>query len=94
MTGDLCKYKDMFGKPNEGSHSYRIPIINLAVVDILFTAAVAYGINYSEVFMNNTWNSFWIILVILVIIGIIAHKAFCVDTQLNKYIFGEKKTIL
>jgi hypothetical protein len=36
----LCKYKDMFGKPNTGVHKYRL--FNIAVVDVLATIAVAF----------------------------------------------------
>ena len=28
----LCQYKDIFGKPGEGAHSYRVA--NVAVVDV------------------------------------------------------------
>jgi hypothetical protein len=78
----LCEYKDLFGKPMEDLHAYRIPIVNLATVDVVITAAAAYGISQ---YYNS---SFWMVLVILFIIGIASHKIFCVDTQLNKYIFG------
>lgn len=36
------KYKDIFGKPNEGVHAIRIPIINLAAVDVIGTILIAY----------------------------------------------------
>lgn len=81
----LCQYKDAFGKPNEGMHKYRIPIINLGAVDVASTAVGALAINY--LFFPE--HSFWLVFAIVIIIGIFVHKAFCVDTQLNKYIFGE-----
>ena len=37
---NLCKYKDIFGKPNKGVHSYRL--FNFAIVDVLATVFVAY----------------------------------------------------
>jgi hypothetical protein len=78
----LCKYKDIAGKPNEDAHFYRIPIINLAIVDVAVTVAAAYGI-------SKYYNmSFFVMVFILFIIGIAVHKIFCVDTQLNKYILG------
>lgn len=78
----FCKYKDLFGKPGEDVHAYRIPIINLAVVDVAVTVAAAYGI-------SKYYNiSFCVMIIILFIIGIVSHKIFCVDTQLNKYILG------
>jgi hypothetical protein len=79
----LCKYKDIFGKPNEDAHSHRIPIINLATVDVILTIAASYGISK----YYNT--SFFIMTIILFIIGIVSHEVFCVDTQLNKYIFNK-----
>ena len=32
---DLCKYKDIFGKPNTGAHKYRF--FNIAIVDVAVT---------------------------------------------------------
>ena len=32
---EFCKYKDLFGKPGEGVHSYRI--FNIAIVDVILT---------------------------------------------------------
>jgi hypothetical protein len=83
----LCKYKNIFGEPNKGFHSYRISIINLAVVDVLATTIATYAI---QQYIFPTY-SFGFILIIMFIIGIISHKVFCVDTQLNKYIFNKKK---
>lgn len=37
---DLCKYKDILGRPNEGVHSFRI--FNIAIVDVLLTILAAY----------------------------------------------------
>ena len=34
-----CKYKDIFGKPNEGIHSFRI--FNISVIDTLLTIFLA-----------------------------------------------------
>ena len=40
----LCKYKDIFGKPNEGVHKYRL--FNIAIVDMSFTIIAAAIIAY------------------------------------------------
>jgi len=81
MFDFLCKYKDYFGKPGEGSHSYRF--LNLAIVDVILTIIGSYIIsrifNYS--FLNTT--------IFLFILAIIMHKIFCVDTTLNLLIFGQ-----
>lgn len=76
---NLCKYKDMFGKPNEGAHSYRI--FNIAIVDVLATIIVAYII--SDMYNYNFYKT----LGILFIIGIIAHRLFCVRTTIDKLLF-------
>jgi len=73
----LCKYKDIFGKPNEGIHSYRL--LDLAIMDIIFTIIAAYLI--SIVYGNFKCN-----LIILFILSIILHKIFCVDTTIIKWI--------
>ena len=75
----LCKYKDIFGKPREGVHSYRF--LDFAIIDIIFTIIGAYIISkYSN-------YNFYKILLFLFILGIILHKLFCVNTKLNSIIF-------
>ncbi len=76
----LCQYKDIFGKPGEGVHSYRIA--NVAVVDVLFTVIGAYLI--AKLFKLKFLKT----LIVLFILGIIAHKVFCVKTTVDKAIFG------
>ena len=77
---DLCHYKDIFGRPREGAHSYRI--FNIAVVDVAATIVVAYVI--SRVFGFVFWKS----LVVLFIVGVISHRAFCVRTTVDKLVFA------
>ncbi len=76
----LCKYADMFGKPNTGVHSYRL--FNIAIVDVIFTIIGGYFI--SKYFGYNTKNT----IIILFLIGIFVHRLFCVDTTINRLIFG------
>lgn len=76
---DLCHYKDIFGHPREGAHAYRV--FDIAVVDVVATIIVAFII-------SRTFNlSFWKSLVTLFIIGILAHRAFCVRTTIDKLAF-------
>ena len=79
MKNPLCKYKDMFGKPNEGVHRYRI--FNIAVVDVVSTIVVAFLISY---FFEYT---FWKTLIILFLLGIFFHRIFCVRTTIDKLLF-------
>lgn len=80
---DLCHYKDIFGKPREGAHAYRI--LDIAVVDVAATVIVAFVI--SRVFGFIFWKS----LVVLFIVGVISHKMFCVRTTVDKWIFPNIK---
>ncbi len=77
---DLCKYKDMFGAPNTGSHKYRI--FNVAIVDVVATIIVAFLI--SKTFKT----SFAKTLFLLFLLGIIAHRMFCVRTTVDKLLFN------
>jgi hypothetical protein len=74
----LCKYKNLFGKPNEGLHSYRI--MNIAVVDVFMTIVAAYLLS---ILFND---SFVYISLALFILSILLHYVFCVDTTVNLFI--------
>ena len=80
---DLCKYKDIFGRPREGAHAYRI--FDIAVVDVAATVIVAFII--ARVFGLVFWKS----LIVLFIIGIILHRMFCVRTTVDKWVFPNVK---
>lgn len=76
----FCKYKNMFGKPNEGAHSYRI--FNIAIVDVLLTIILAIIIsalmNYRVIY----------VLIFLFLLGIFTHRLFCVRTTIDKLLFN------
>lgn len=76
---DLCRYKDLFERPREGVHSYRL--FDIAVVDVAATMFVAFII--ARVFGFAFWKS----LVALFLVGIISHRAFCVRTTVDKVFF-------
>jgi hypothetical protein len=80
---DLCLYKDLFGRPREGAHSYRI--FDIAVVDVAATVVVAYVI--ARIFGLSFWKS----LVVLFIVGILSHRMFCVRTTVDKLVFPNVK---
>ena len=44
MNCPLGKYSNIFGKPNEGAHSYRI--LDIAIVDVLATGVLASVVAY------------------------------------------------
>ena len=80
---NLCQYKDIFGRPREGAHAYRI--FDIAVVDVAATVLLAFVI--ARLFGLSFWKS----LVVLFIIGIISHRAFCVRTTVDKLVFSNVK---
>ena len=83
MSSGLCKYRDMFGKPAEGVHQYRL--FGVAIIDVAMTVVFAVLIAYW------TRTPLWITLVVLFGAGIIAHRAFCVRTATDTLFFPDKK---
>ena len=82
--GDLCQYSKIFGEPNKGAHKYRIG--GFAAVDLIGTGVIALLITFA--FHNKNLLTFILIFLILIISGILLHKAFCVNTKLNSIIYG------
>jgi len=72
----LCKYRDIFGKVNEGVHQYKV--FGNAVVDTALT--VLAGVVLAR---WRGWNPF-VTIAGLIILGIIVHRLFCVNTALNR----------
>ncbi len=79
MDFSLCPYKTIFGNPNEGAHKYRL--FDIAIVDLVSTIIAAYLI--SKYFKQD----FKLILVILILLGIILHRLFCVRSTIDKLLF-------
>lgn len=73
-------YSEIFGKPKQGVHSYRI--LDLAIADIIMTIIGA--IIISLILKINLFLT----LIFLFLLGIILHRLFCVNTTINKMIFG------
>jgi hypothetical protein len=90
MTFGLCKYKNVFGIPGQGIHSYRfgkgiIGPNGIAVVDISVVAFVALIFSY---WLNR---SFLLTFLLFIILGIIVHRIFCVDTAIDVLLFPNVK---
>jgi small-conductance mechanosensitive channel len=77
----LCKYKDALGIPKKGIHSYRI--FGMAIADIVMTI-IGFGF-LSYIFGIPLWKG----IAGGFILGIIAHRAFCVRTTVDKWLFPE-----
>ena len=78
---DICQHKDMFGKPGQGAHSYRI--LNIAVVDVVATILVA--VLFSYVFQTPLLYT----TIGMFILGILMHRVFCVRTTVDKVLFPD-----
>ena len=79
LSLNLCQYKNIFGRPREGAHAYRL--FDIAVVDVAATVVVAFII--ARLFGLSFWKS----LVACFLIGVISHRAFCVRTTVDKILF-------
>lgn len=75
----LCKYRHVFGKEGQGLHRH---VFGVALFDVIGTVFGAWLI--------SKWLQvhFLVVLGGLLVIGIVAHRVFCVNTTLNKVIFG------
>lgn len=75
----------MFGKPDEGSHALRDPIFGTALWDVIFTIIGAGAISWWKKY------DFVMVLLVLFILGIIAHRVFCVRTTVDKLLFANPR---
>lgn len=75
----LCEYKNIFGTPGSGVHSYRV--FDIAIVDVLLTVIV--GIFISKIFNISVTYT----LIGLFILSIIMHRLFCVRTKIDRLLF-------
>ena len=75
----LCKYQNSLGKPNQGFHKH---FLGIAIFDLLAVVIIA-GI-IAKIFKLK----FLLVFLCLLILGIILHRIFCVNTTFNKLLFG------
>lgn len=76
---DLCRYKNIIGEPGTGIHKYRV--MNIAIVDVIVTLVITFVL--SRLFRH----SFLFSLAYVVLLMIIAHRAFCVRSVTDKWLF-------
>lgn len=74
-----CEYKDILGVPRQGVHKYRIPILDIALVDTVLTFIGAWFI-HKWLFPTT---SYWIVLILFFILGELLHMLFCVRTPIS-----------
>jgi len=76
--GEFCKYKDIFGIPDKGIHSYRF--LDVALIDYILTIVMA------AVLSKLTGMPFVISTILMFALGIILHAIFCVPTSAVRYL--------
>jgi hypothetical protein len=81
MAFGLCQYKNLFGSPNTGIHSYRL--FNIAVADVLMT--IIGGLLLAYFFK---WNP-WITVAGFFLLGIVLHRLFCARTTIDRLLFPQ-----
>lgn len=74
----FCAYKDILGKKNEGVHSYRT--FGFSTVDTLLTVLLAVVISRED---------FVRVFIGLMLLSVILHRLFCVDSTLTMLVFGQ-----
>ena len=74
----LCQYKNIFGAPGTGVHSYRL--FGVAIFDVISTFILALVLNY---FIKT---NYFVVLIFCFCLGIIMHKLFCVETTIGKIV--------
>jgi hypothetical protein len=81
-----CKGSELLGRPREGVHRMRIPLLDWAVFDTLLTALLAVVLAYAVPVCSSVslaCNSLlWFAL--LVLLSLIVHRVFCVRTRLTE----------
>lgn len=80
----LCKYSNMFGAPQTGLHSIRL--FGVAIVDVIFVFVAAYVLAIAHPAI-----SYNVYLISLFVMGIIAHRLFCVRTTIDQVLFGSSE---
>lgn len=84
MSG-TCQYSNAFGAPGTGAHSLRVGW--LAAVDLLVTGGAAYLLSRFALGRVDLLT-FGLVFILLILVAIPVHEAFCVNTRLNSAIFG------
>lgn len=74
-----CPFSNSLGKPGEGVHFH---VAGIAIVDLALTLLAAWGL--SKAFAQP----FWVWAVGLLTAGVVAHRAFCVRTTVDRALFG------
>lgn len=80
MSCAFSQYKDTFGTPGQGLHSYRF--LGVAVVDLILSLVLAAVITYLTGF------PLILSIVTVLLVGMVLHLMFGVNTSALKYLGG------
>lgn len=80
---DLCKYSNIFGRPGEGAHKYRIG--GVAAIDLFLTMIGAYLTTIASGVPLTLTIFAWLLS------SIALHYVFCVQTSVMTYLGIEFK---
>ena len=78
---NLCKYKDVLGKPNEGIRKIRDPVFGTALSDVIIMLLASFLISN---YFNYSLSS---VVILMFILSVLAHRLFCVRTTVDKFLF-------
>ena len=73
-----CRYRNAGGAPRTGMHAARIPLLDLALWDVVGTL-VAAGILAYALNVNAVWTA-----LALLVLGTALHLVFCVRTTITQ----------
>lgn len=79
---DLSRFSDALGKPRQGFHAARIPVLDIALWDTVGTIAIAGGLAWA--LGGNV--PFWILFAFA--LGVILHWVFGVKTRVATVLRG------
>jgi hypothetical protein len=81
MQNPLCKYRNLFGEPGSttGLRKYRIFGIALWDVSVTLVCALLFAWVFRLPYLKT--------VVAIFILGIFVHRAFCVQTAVDKLLF-------
>jgi len=81
----LCDHSTLLGEPGKGSHAVRLG--GIAAVDLVGTAGLTFLVTRYGLGRTDA-QAYALVFVILLLVAILVHEAFCVNTRLNATLFG------
>jgi hypothetical protein len=74
---NLCQYRDVLGKPNEGIRQ-KLRLFDISIIDVLLT--IVLGLLLARIFAITKFNG----ILLSFLLGLVFHKIFCVKTKVSK----------